>query len=308
MINTSEEIEAVDTSSSCASCGTAEIDDIKLKECDGCDLVKYCSDGCRMEHKSNHEEACKKRAAELRDQLLFKLPESSHLGDCPICCLPLPIDKTKSTIYECCSTLICNGCTLANNKREIQGRLGHTCLYCREPMTMTQEEDDKQRMKRIEANDPDAIRREAVTHHVKGDYRRAFEYYRKAAELGHAEAHFSLAYMHQNGEGVEEDRGKEMYHTEEAAIGGHPVARYNLGVYEFENGNIEKAVKHLIIAASQGYDDSIKVLMKAFKGGFVSKEDLAAALRAHQAAVDATKSPQRDVAEEGLLKKRLSVE
>ena len=32
--------------------------------------------------------------------------------------------------------------------------------------------------------------------------------------------------------------------------------------------------------------------------GFVSKEDLAAALRAHKAAVDATKSPLRDVAEE----------
>ena len=36
----SEENEAVDTSC-CASCGIAEIDDIKLKDCDGCDLVKY---------------------------------------------------------------------------------------------------------------------------------------------------------------------------------------------------------------------------------------------------------------------------
>jgi len=36
--------------------------------------------------------------------------------------------------------------------------------------------------------------------------------------------------------------------------------------------------------------------MEAFRNGLVSKDDLAAALRAHQAAVDATKSPQRDIA------------
>ena len=38
----------------------------KLKECDDCDLVRYCSDECQKKtHKSQHEEACKKRAAEL---------------------------------------------------------------------------------------------------------------------------------------------------------------------------------------------------------------------------------------------------
>ena len=62
----------------CAACGIAEIDDIKLKECDGCDLVKYCGDECRRDHKLVHEEECKKRAAELRDELLFKQPESTH--------------------------------------------------------------------------------------------------------------------------------------------------------------------------------------------------------------------------------------
>ena len=49
---------------SCASCGIAEVDEIKLTDCDGCDLVRYCSDECQREHKSKHEEECKKRAAE----------------------------------------------------------------------------------------------------------------------------------------------------------------------------------------------------------------------------------------------------
>ena len=59
----------------------------------------------------------------------------------------------------------------------------------------------------------------------------------------------------------------------------------------------KRAVNHFIIAAAQGKDNSINNLMFAFKKGCVSKDDLAAALRAHQAAVDATKSPQRDAAE-----------
>ena len=40
--------------------------------------------------------------------------------------------------------------------------------------------------------------------------------------------------------------------------------------------------------------------MRAFKSGFVGKEDLAATLRAHKAAVDATKSPQREAVEKSL--------
>ena len=79
----------------CASCGMAEIDDVKLMPCDDCDLVRYCSDECQEDHRSTHEEACKKRAAELRDELLFKQPESSHMGDCPICCVPLPLNMRE---------------------------------------------------------------------------------------------------------------------------------------------------------------------------------------------------------------------
>ena len=62
--------------------------------------------------------------------------------------------------------------------------------------------------------------------------------------------------------------------------------------------NREQTVKHLVIAVSLGRDDSIEMLMYVLKLGFVRKVDLAAAIRAHQAAVDATKSPQRDAAEE----------
>ena len=94
----------------CASCGIAGVDEIKLKECYACDLARYCSDNCKQEHRQEHEAMCKQRAAELRDEILFRQPESTHLGDCPICCLPHPIDVKKYTMMSCCSKTICDGC------------------------------------------------------------------------------------------------------------------------------------------------------------------------------------------------------
>ena len=281
----------------CASCGKAEIDEVKLMKCDDCDLVRYCSDECQINHKSEHEESCKKRAAELRDELLFKQPEGSYLGDCPICCLPLSLYTNKSTMNNCCSKVICDGCVIANKIREDEASMVHSCPFCRKPLPDTDEEIDKQRMKRVEANDPLAIRREGRNQYYKGDFVKAFEYYTKAAELGNAEAHYQLSNMYLKGQGVEKDEGKEVYHLEEAAIGGHQVARYNLGCDEWSNNRIDRALKHWIIAATQGDDHAIKNLMKVFKKGLIAKEDLASALRAHQAAVDATKSPQREAAE-----------
>jgi TPR repeat protein len=100
------------------------------------------------------------------------------------------------------------------------------------------------------------------------------------------------------GKGVEKFEKKELYHLEKAAIAGHVKARYNLGCYEENNDKMDRAVKHYIIAASLGDDDSLKELREQYVDGNISKEDFAAALRAHQAAVDATKSPQREAAEE----------
>ncbi len=296
----SEDTNSTNTTSSCASCGIAEVDNVKLKECNDCDLVRYCSDECQREHKSEHEEACKKRAAELRGELLFKQPESTDRGDCPICCLPMPIGITKCTLFACCSKSICNGCDFANQVREskVSQKQRCTCPFCRKPLPQTKDECDKLLMKRLEANDPEANRKKGEEKGEKGDFGSAFDYFSKAAQLGDAEAQYRLAVLYGRGQGVEKDRVKKMYHLEEAAIGGHPKARTLLGCDEFDDCNFERAVKHWIIAASQGDGLATKALVHAFKKGVVEKGDLASALRAHQAAVDATKSPQRDAAEE----------
>ena len=155
----------------CASCGIAEVDDIKLKDCDGCDLVRYCCDECQEEHRLQHEKDCKKRANELRDELLFKQPEGSCLGDCPICCLPPAVDNTKNTMMGCCSKIICNGCCYAHYIREDQ----ETCPFCRKPMPETYEEYDKLEMKRIEAKDPVAMCQKAAKEQEQGNHSSSFE-------------------------------------------------------------------------------------------------------------------------------------
>eukprot|EP00985_Skeletonema_marinoi_P023041 scaffold15036_cov73-Skeletonema_marinoi.AAC.2 len=99
----------------CASCGIAEVDDYTLKPCDVSSRVRYryCSDTWLQDHRIQHEQACKKRADELRDEILFRQPESSYLGDCPICFVPLPIQKEKSIMTGCCSKVICISCNVA---------------------------------------------------------------------------------------------------------------------------------------------------------------------------------------------------
>jgi TPR repeat protein len=151
-------------------------------------------------------------------------------------------------------------------------------------------------MERAKANDPVAMCQMGKQCRDEGDYEGAVKYFTKAAALGNIDAHFELSGAYCYGRGVEKDKKKEIYHSEEAAIGGHPKARNNLGCYENENGRRERAVKHFIIAANLGHDDSLETLKKGFMIGLVNKEDYAAALRGHQAAVDATKSKQREEA------------
>ena len=217
-----------DTMQRCASCGTAGSDGIKLKRCNGCYLVRYCSVKCQKEHRPKHKKECKKRAAELRDELLFKQPESSYLGDCPICCLPLPIDAGKSTLMSCCCKRICAGCNYANQEREREGRLEQKCPFCRTDLPDTREEWLGRLMKRIEVNDPAAMCHLGTKRLQEGDYKSAFEHYTKAADLGDAFAHYQLSTFYRQGKVVEKNEKKELHHLEQAALVGHPEARNNL--------------------------------------------------------------------------------
>ena len=298
----------------CASCGKAECDGTQLRTCTACKSVRYCGVTCQRNHRPKHKKACKKRAAELRDEILFKQPESTHYGDCPICLLPIPVNPDKSGSLSCCSTRACKGCIMAYINRERNQRLNHTCPFCRDAIDPS---GGKQKMmKRVQANDPIAMYNLFIELVNEGKFMEGLHLLSKAAELGDADAHYYLSALYRDGGegdgrpynlgvnvmnrdvlGVERDEKKQVYHLEEATIGGHAIARYDLGVYEWNNGRNDRAVKHWIIASNLGCDKSMGALKECYKDGLVSKEDFASALRAHHAAVDATKSPQRDAAE-----------
>jgi TPR repeat protein len=309
----------------CANCGKAEVDDVNLKKC-ACNLVKYCGVDCLKNHFPQHEEdckkkmeeiflrarrECKKRAAEIRDDPLFTQPDGCCYGECPLCCLPLPLDVARETLLNtCCCKMICMGCDYATKNRETEQGLVQKCAYCREPLPDTPEEGHHRLVERAKSNDPDALCQLGVRFDMEGDHDKAFEYYTKAAALGNAIAHYNLSLVYHQGRGVEKDEKKKIYHLEIAAIDGHINARYELGILEIRNGRFDIAAKHFTIAANLGYDKALEALKMCLQLDFASEEDYAAALRGHRAAVDATKSKQREEAEEArqeeLRKKRLA--
>jgi len=167
----------------------------------------------------------------------------------------------------CCFKVVCRGCALANDHREIRESLERKCPFCRHPIPKSKADIDLSVKKRAESNCPVALRWMGDEHYTKGDFDCAFQYYTKAAGLNDAQAHCELSHMYFEGKGVEKNGKLENYHLEEAAIRGHPEARYNLGFNEGKIGNIERAVKHYIIAASHGDNDAVTVLKKGYRVG-----------------------------------------
>jgi len=93
---------------------------------------------------------------------------------------------------------------------------------------------------------------------------------------------------------VERKEKKAKYFYELAAIRGNVTARFNLGNLEKRSGNMNRAVKHWMISAAAGDDDSLKAIQQGYLDGRVTKDDFEKALRAHKEAKDEMKSDQRE--------------
>lgn len=73
-----------------------------------CMLVRYCNAACQKSHWPNHKIECRRLAAELRDEALFKDPPDKE--DCSICFLPMPtkliMSMMKRNHYEVCCCML----------------------------------------------------------------------------------------------------------------------------------------------------------------------------------------------------------
>ena len=293
--------------STCANCGKegSEVNNI----CNKCKAATYCNAACKKKHRSKHKKDCerrvaelldeelerKKRAAELHDGKLFKKPLPKE--DCPICMLLLPSLFTGSKYSACCGKTICSGCIHAVAIRD--GGVG-LCPFCRTP-TPTPDEFVEQVIKRMEVDDAEAIRNLGCyyykgSHGLQQNHAKALELWHQAADLGSASSYFNIGNSYLQGNGVERDENKAYHYWELAAMGGDVDARHNLGIFEGRVGNMDRKLKHLMVAASCGYKESLNEIKQMFMDRDATKDDYAKALRSYQAYLVEIKSPQRDEA------------
>ena len=280
--------------SSCANCAKGEENGISLKRCGACMSVKY-SDTCQKAHRLQHKNECELRAAELHEEALFKQPPKRE--DCPICFLRLPYLATGRVYMSCCGKMVCSGCIHAVKGMNSVAK----CPFCRTPPATSDEEVMEREQSRIEVGDPVAMYNLGYYYDegIRGlpqDHEKALELYHRAAELSHAGSYYNIGYMYYHGEGVESDKRKAYDYYEEAAMRGDEFARHNLGVSEQHAGNIDRALKHYMIAVEFGYPGSLKTIKQMYTHSYAAKDEYARALRAYQAYLDEIRSVQRDEA------------
>ena len=175
------------------------------------------------------------------------------------------------------------------------------CPFCRVPLPKLDDEIRERIMKRVEMDDAVAIYSLGRCYYVPvlgfpQDRAKALELWHWAGELGCASAYYNLGHAYYHGTGVERDIELAKHYFELAAIGGDAEARYKLGISEERVGDMSRALKHHMIAAGSGDNDSLKKIREFYMNGHATKDDYAKALRLCQKYVDGIKSAQRDKA------------
>ena len=283
----------------CANCGKEGVDH---NICNKCKDAKYCNAACKKKHRSKHKKKCERRVAELHDIELFKQPPPPE--DCPICMLPLPSLSTGSKYYACCGKTVCSGCVYApvydDRGKEISSGK-NKCPFCRTPTSNSEKENNRRLKKRMVVGDAEAMYILGCCYSngsfgMPQNHDKALELWHQAGELGNADAYCNIGYAYHNGRGVERDDKKANHYYELAAMMGHEMARHSLGNAEWRAGNWDRAIKHYMTAAGDGYNDSIKSIQHLYQHGHATKEDYSKALRAYQSYLDEVRSEQRDKA------------
>ena len=237
------------------------------------------------------------------DELLFQDPPPKE--DCPICMLPMPHSSGSCgvhiTFMPCCGKILCDGCMRAAEDEMETGKMKTCCAFCRVSLPRSEREAAKRLRKRIKLGDAEACFSLGINYQIgRGlpkDMSKAIELWKQGAALGSIRAHYNLARALYFGDGVEKDTEKAIHHYRFAAIGGHEQARHMLGHEEHYFGNINVAMKHYIISARAGFDNSLKRVGSGYKAGHVTKQDYASTLRAHQVSMGEMKSTERTKAE-----------
>ncbi|KAL7538594.1 hypothetical protein ACHAXR_008675, partial [Thalassiosira sp. AJA248-18] len=177
-----------------------------------------------------------------------------------------------------------------------------TCPLCGTPLCSPYDLPERLTARVEQHNDAEAMN--SLAHaYANGKYglpqnhRKAIELYVRSGELRCADSYFRLGSAYYKGEvGVVKDIEKALHYYKLGAVAGEHRARHDLGMHEGNTGNGKRAVKHFMISACVGDDDSLKAMHIAHSLGDATKDELLHASRSHSVAKDTMKSDHRDEA------------
>lgn len=244
-----------------------------------------------------------------------ELFQSVQLKDtCPICYLPIyenEMDFDDAAVYQtCCGKRICLACVDRLEMEISNGELNDVCPLCREPSVRSESALLEGLQKRMGLGDANAFYIYGWCLYGEGNdksLKRTQELWERAAELGSVMAHAALISLLLSGNGTDDgsqaaslklnrvvtststndrDVNKIRYHMKAAAIGGHKISRYFLGVMEANRHNMKRALKHWMISASGGHNKSMVAVGENYYSGDVSIEDFIRTWRAFKDAVE----------------------
>lgn len=253
----------------------------------------------------SNSEVLEKNNEEDADDLLLFSPTPAE--DCPVCMVPLPINSLDYKYWVCCGRNICFACeveqgrarNLRNNRRKKEELppLEEACAFCRVSASKFDNMKVEEKIRCLE----ERIRKgDAAAAHCLGscywtgmhgfeiNQAKALENFQRASNLGCGISMRQMAFAYTSGKfgGLQENRVKAKKHAAEAVKKGDAIAHFVLGCYQFEDGNVDLAIRHCCLAAEGGYVEAMKVLWEEFYNGNISKVDLEATLRRHTEACD----------------------
>lgn len=315
--STSDDLEEI-----CANCGkTGDKNDVKLKKCTGCFLLKYCGVNCQRAHRALHKKACQQQAAVLHEEKLFAAPPDPE--ECPVCLLRIPFEREDICYKPCCGKTICIGCATlmmttniadgfqssranATSSSPFAGidlnkLLDHPCPFCRTNFSFKMEDHLIELHKRVELGDSKAMYFLAMSFlTAEGSAQPHAEIVRElllnSASAGYPLANLSIGQFYYDGKYpsiFRKDPKNARKYFERAALGGDPNARALLAEIELDKLQIKTAYRHAMMAASAGHKGALDSIQDGYRSGAVSKMEYENTLRAYKKSYDEINSEER---------------
>ena len=209
------------------------------------------ADEVRARIAAEHEAARARREAEPEPEKPL-LWQSTRFGSrCPVCFEDWDVNKDPLLLY-CCCWMVCRSCAKPIMKERMP------CPVCRVPYPESHAECLARLRRHVENEVPEAINelgnsyRDGQLGLPRDSYKKAAKLFKRAAELGQADAMCNLACLYAEGDGVRQNTKKanHLFHT--AAERGSIYAMYYIGSGYLEDEKVEDAMRYYEMAANLG--------------------------------------------------------